>query len=512
MPRQRRTPPAPRSPAQPAGRERGISDEEGVPEKVWRQLFDHASEPQLVTDPEGRVLSVNLAAIRLLESVECPLLGSSVLALAGESDRPRLRALLQRLHGDHPGSLESEVSLRVGGDESTNVSLTLLGLRDEADRLQAVSWILRQVGKPRTLVGSLQRTKQEASDLRRVLDQAAAVLELDRAGRVSEVNERATRFLGRAREEVVGCTVAELGLGSRLEESLPEIRRVLMRGRAWGGELPVVVADGKLRWVNATAVPLLDEDGQPRGYLVLSHDATRRRQALERLEQQRGLARLGSMAAIVAHEVRNPLAAAKGALEVIGPRIPSENDREVVVDVIERLSHLNQLVAEILLYARPRPLRLEAGDLGDLVERVIDELRDDPGMAGIEISLERTPDCDLLHDPGAVRGVLVNLLQNAAAAMEGGGRVQVTVEQDGDWCRLRVRDEGGGIPEELRERIFEPFFTTRHRGSGLGLAVARHAVEQHGGRLRLEPAPGGGTDALVDLPVKTPVSLPRADG
>jgi signal transduction histidine kinase len=106
---------------------------------------------------------------------------------------------------------------------------------------------------------------------------------------------------------------------------------------------------------------------------------------------------------------------------------------------------------------------------------------------------------------------VLNLLQNAAAATEGPGRVRVDVGHDRDGSRVRIRDEGEGIPEELKERVFEPFFTTRHGGSGLGLAIARHAVEQHGGRLRLEPAPGGGADALIELPARPP-SEPSTEG
>lgn len=475
-----------------------------VPETVWRQLFESASEPQMVTDPRGRVLAANPAAVQLLDSTKGFLLGSSMAAVARPDDRPRLRALLRRLRQTRSDRLESEITLGFEGGETTSVPVTLLGLQDDAGHLLAVSWTLRPVGEPPTLVRHLQRTQQKASDLRRALDQAAAVLELDREGRVSEANEGATRLLGRSREEMVGCTVADLGLGPDLAHRLPEIRRRLVRGRAWGGEVAVEVEDKVRRWANVTVVPLLDKDVRPRAYLVLLHDVTRRRQVLHRLEQQRRLARLGTMAAVMAHEVRNPLAAAQGALEVIGPRVPSQRDREVLADVIRRLSRLNHLVKELLLYARPRPLRLQNADLVDVVHQVVEELKDDPGMDRIEVTVEGSPrGCPLKLDPGAMRGVLLNLLQNAAAATEGSGRVRIDVAREGDRYRLRVRDEGVGIPEDLREKVFEPFFTTRYGGSGLGLAAARHAVEQHGGHLRLEPAPGRGTDALVDLPVVT---------
>jgi PAS domain S-box-containing protein len=482
-----------------------------VPEAVWRRLFEHAPNPQLITEPRGRVLAANPAALRLIDSRDCPLLGSRVGAFVVEDDRRRVLALLRRLREARPDVLESEISLVTPEGGSTSVSATLIGLHGEGGRLEAVSWALRQIGQPRTLVARLQRTRQEASDLRRTVDQAAAALELDREGRVRVANDLCTRLLGRAHEEMVGCTVSELGLGPGLEERLPEIRRQLVRGRVWGGELRLEVAGDEVQWVHTTVVPLLDDDGKPRRYLALLHDVTRRRWALERLERERGLTRLGAMAAVVAHEVRNPLAAARGALEVIGPRVPAESDRAVLADVIERLSRLNRLVDDILVYARPRPLKLAEADLGELARRVIEELRSDTSMQGIELTLERPRQgCPLRLDSGAIRAVLLNLIRNAADAMDGRGHVQVVVERSEDGCRLRVRDEGPGVPEELREKIFEPFFTTRHRGSGLGLAVARHTADRHGGDLHLEPVPEGGTDAVLELPARG-VTPPRED-
>jgi PAS domain S-box-containing protein len=474
-----------------------------VPSPLWRRLFELAAEPQLVTEPRGRVLAANHAATSLLGLSDCPLLGSNLLDATARADRGRVRALLHRLGEAGPRTLESEVELQVAGGGRVSCAVTLVGLNDGAGRLLAVGWTLRLVGEPRNLTDSLQRTRQEASDLRVAIDQAAAILELDRGGRIRVANERCTRLLGRSREQLVGCTVDELGLGGEVEEALPEIRRRVRGGRAWNGEVSLKTASEDLRWVNATVVPLLDGDGRPRGYTALLHDVTPRRRAVERLESEKGLVRLGAMAAVVAHEVRNPLAAAQGALEIIGPRVPAAEDREILADVRQRLSELNVLVNEILLYARPRPLRLEEHDLVELVMRVVQEARDDPAMNDIDLVFERPArGCRLPLDEAAIRGVVLNLLRNASEAMEGRGRIRVSFEHDRERCRLHLRDEGPGIPEDMREKVFEPFVSTRHRGSGLGLAIARHTAEAHEGALRLEPATGGGTDAVLELPLR----------
>ncbi len=472
-------------------------------QEIWRQLFERVPEPTLVSDPDGRLVAANRAALRLLRSRASALEGRPVEALVGERDRPRVRALLSRLQNSRRAALETELDLHREPGSTTSTATTLVGLRGEGGRLRAIGWLLRRVGQPRRLAERLQRTRQEASDLRLALDQAAALLGFDREGRVNEANERCCRVLGRSHHELVGCQVEELKLGPDVAGRLPEIRRTLARGDVWGGELQIVRRDGEARWLHCTVVTLLDEGSRPSQYFAVLQDVTARRVATERLAEQEGLARLGEMAAVVAHEVRNPLAAARGALDVIGPRVPSPGDRRVLAEVSGRLSKLNDLVSDILLYARPPRLTPMETDLVELVAEAARATRVDPLAREVDLSFERPSETLRLRiDAGAIQQAVLNLLRNAVQATGGQGRIVLSVERDGDRCRIRVRDHGPGIPEAYRARIFEPFFTTKHRGSGLGLAIARRTVELHGGQLTLRPAQGGGVEAVIELPVE----------
>lgn len=228
--------------------------------------------------------------------------------------------------------------------------------------------------------------------------------------------------------------------------------------------------------------------------------AEERRRAETARWRQESLARMGEMAAVVAHEVRNPLAGIKGVLQVVGQRLPPHSgDRQALQQATLRLDSLQGLTEELLLFARPRPPEPTTLDLLTLVRETAELLRSDPGHAGLCVEV-RGEAGELRGDPQQLRTVILNLLRNAAEAAGARSRVVVDVRDGGDRVELRVEDGGPGVPEEQRERVFEPFFTTRARGTGLGLAIVRRVVEAHGGEVAVESAPGGGACFRVRLP------------
>jgi signal transduction histidine kinase len=212
------------------------------------------------------------------------------------------------------------------------------------------------------------------------------------------------------------------------------------------------------------------------------------------------LARLGEMAAIVAHEVRNPLAGIKGVLQVVGRRLePGSDEQRVLQEAAARLDSLQSLTEELLLFARPRPPEPAPLALAMLAREASALLRSDQGFADLEVEITGDGG-ELAADPQQLRTVMANLLRNAAEAMGGRGRVVVAIGGTGDGVELRVTDRGPGVTPDERERIFEPFYTTRAHGTGLGLAIVKRVVEAHGGTIELEVAEGGGACFRVRLP------------
>src|SRR5262245_42555997 len=245
----------------------------------------------------------------------------------------------------------------------------------------------------------------------------------------------------------------------------------------------------------------MDERRRPYQYMAIRYEITERKRTEERLREQTALARLGEMAAVVAHEIKNPIAGIRGALQVITGRMTADQrDRAVMSDIIARLDALNLIVQDLLLYARPRQPKKEPVEIIALVESTRELLRRDPAHAAVTMRVTGTSP-PVAGDAEQLRSLLQNVILNAAQAMKGEGTIDVGFQADGAECRITIRDHGPGMTPEVLEKAFDPFFTTKHRGTGLGLPIARRVVDAHGGTIEAASADGGGTVVTIRLPV-----------
>lgn len=224
--------------------------------------------------------------------------------------------------------------------------------------------------------------------------------------------------------------------------------------------------------------------------------ASLRREAEERvMEERRRLSTVGEMAAILAHEIRNPLASLKGHAQLLAERTsPDSPERGKVDRIVTEAHRLEAITTDLLDFVRTGPLDLQPVTVEELLRKVVAEAGSDAVTLDTSGAPESWP-----MDAGRVGQVLHNLLRNAVEASPEGTPVEVRASREGDVLTVTVLDLGEGVPEESLERIFEPFFTTRTRGTGLGLAVARRIVELHGGSLTAGNRPGGGAEFRLTL-------------
>lgn len=355
----------------------------------------------------------------------------------------------------------------------------------------------------------LALSRKRLEDIRYAIDQAAIVAITDRAGRIEYANDKFCEVSEYSREELLGSDHRLLNSGYHPRAFFLEMWRNISAGQVWRGEVRNRKKGGALYWVDTTIVPLLGPDGQPEQYLSIRTDITERKLAEERLRKQEALARLGEMAAIVAHEVKNPLTGIAGALQIIGGRMPPESpDRRIVRDMIDRIWALHRSLQDLLVFARPRLPELRPTPLAPLVRDSVDLLAKDVRFSGLHLEVD-APAVEADVDPDLFREAVLNVLVNAAQATEGKGSVRVRVGTGVEGAWVQVADDGPGIPADLREKVFEPFFTTRARGTGLGLPIVRRTLELLGGTVAIACPPDGGTTVTLRVPPQVAAVLPK---
>ncbi len=303
-------------------------------------------------------------------------------------------------------------------------------------------------------------------------------------GTVLTANEAAGDILRRSHADLPGMPIERL---------LPGLAAQMSRGE--------IAVDGE-HVVGVTVSPLRDARDQVVGRVVNFQDLTELRRLETHMRRAERLATVGQLAAGIAHEIRNPLAAISGSVELLhsSPQA-SDDDRALMAIVHREIERLNTMIGDLLDYANPKPTQPVDFDLAVLVDETVRVARADKAFAVVELDTDIRGPLPYNGDPAKLRQVMWNLVRNAADS--GGKRVRVEARDDDDGTAITVADDGTGIPAEQLARIFDPFFTTKHKGTGLGLATSHAVVSEHGGRIDVESSVERGTTMTVRLPRKT---------
>ena len=360
-----------------------------------------------------------------------------------------------------------------------------------AVRVAAYAYVLKPVSPP-DLLDTVRRALEQAAilregqRLRRELERSekrnreivesipAFVLALDEQGRITTWNQRLEEATGFPRADMLGADGRELvGSGER-PRSLP-VRAGTAR---------------KVRWNRAEIDGV---DGRRTLYAV-GIDVTDEQAMLRRMMRSERLAAVGTMAAGLAHEVRNPLNSASLQLTLLERRLGRGEDAAAVLPVAHiikgEIDRLDRLVRDFLAFSQPRPLEAKPVTVPPLLEGVVALIRPVAEAARVEIAVEVAPDVPAIAgDVERLKQVLHNLTRNALEAMqEGGGRLTLRARQAADGVELDVEDDGPGFSEDLP--VFDAFFTTKEQGTGLGLPLVHRIVTDHGGSVRVQSRPG----------------------
>jgi PAS domain S-box-containing protein len=451
---------------------------------ILSAIVESSGDAIIGKDLDGVVLTWNRGAEHLYGYAAQEIVGRSISLLIPEDQQDELPAVLARVRaGERVDPYETVRRTKDG--HRIDVSLTVSPIKDATGRVVGASAVARDI-TPRKHADAALRASE--ARWRSIVDSAVdGIVVIDIRGRIEAFNPAAERLFGYGEREILGRNVNETG-----------VQKIIGIGR----EVTGLRSDWTAFPMHLSVGEVAVEGG--RKFTGIIHDLSARVDIEEQLREQTALARLGEMAAVIAHEVKNPLAGVRGAIQVIGTRLAKDSkDAGMITEIVARIDALNELMQDLLLFARPPHPKPVAVDVRALVVTTADLLSGDPALRDVQVHIDGSAE-PIEADAGLLKIVFENILANGAQAMQGRGRIRVSLGTNDGICQITFSDSGPGIPAELREKIFTPFFTTKARGSGLGLPTAKRLVEAHHGHITIACPPGGGTTVTIDLPARGP--------
>ena len=327
----------------------------------------------------------------------------------------------------------------------------------------------------------------------------------DLQGRIYSFNAAAEEMTGYRARDLRGQNASIIlgELGDKIANTVRAIETGQSNPRF---ETDCLTAEGIRLRLGYSMSPLSAESGETTGMVITFQDLTQIRALEETSRRQDRLAAIGRMAASIAHEIRNPLAAMRGSIQMLRSEMNTDPSQTELMEIILRESdRLNRIITDFLSYARPRSIVQSRVDVADLLHQTFALLRHSPEISENQKVVEELPSEPLVveADAGQLKQVFWNLARNALQAMPQGGTLTAKVEMNSNnRVRIAFNDTGKGMSPEQVEHLFEPFSSTTG-GTGLGLSIVYQIVRDHGGTINVRSMEGQGTTITVELPTGT---------
>lgn len=350
----------------------------------------------------------------------------------------------------------------------------------------------------------------------------SGLLTIDLEGKINFLNRTAEKILRRKEEGLRNQSIYDLF--PKMNEVMEEVRKKSFQNPPQYQRYETTLIDekGHKIYLGFSISPLTDPDGNIIGYTLIFQDITRFKEMEEQMKRFDRMAAIGSLAAGLAHEIRNPLASLSGSIQMLKSELSLDESQSHLMEIILRESErLNALITDFLLFAHPPQTRPQPVEIDRILEETLELFSHSPSFhEGIRL-IRSYPDQigPVVVDPDQIRQVLWNLLINASQSLSNGGEIRVRLEkgnpslwrealpffsskESNPWVKISIEDTGTGIPPEEKEKIFEPFYTTKENGTGLGLAIVHKIVENHKGLIKVESEMGKGSTFTVFLPAE----------
>ncbi|MBI1747388.1 MAG: PAS domain S-box protein [Acidobacteria bacterium] len=349
----------------------------------------------------------------------------------------------------------------------------------------------------RTSLGDLQTLHENIINSIR-----SGLITADLSGKIITINQGACEITGFTAQirgahvtQVVGEWLWSKVLATNFSRERTSLRTEVWRQTAQGHDI----------FLGIGATPLRTKRGQQIGFIIAFQDLTETKILEEEIKLKDKMAAIGTLAAGIAHEIRNPLAAIKGSIQLLQQQLKVDEEKGRLMAIIVRESNrLNKIVEDFLSYARPKKYKMRRLHLVPLVTETVDLLRNSPEIKEnhrIETVMPDNGAGELTGDPDQIKQVLWNLAQNGLKAMPNGGKLMISIDRPaGDHLKVSFSDTGIGMSEEEIPKIFQPFYSQFPKGTGLGMSIVYQIVSAHNGKIHVQSSKGNGTTITLEFP------------
>ncbi|WP_167577765.1 PAS domain S-box protein [Ammoniphilus sp. YIM 78166] len=473
--------------------------EEHEKEQHYKSLFHQNPDAVFSFDLEGNYLSVNPAMEHLLGYREEEFLKQSFIPLVSKDDIERTLEHYKIAAQGTTQRYQTKVLHKNG--HIVHVDVTNMPIIVN-DKVVGVYGVAKDITPRKQAEDALQTKTQQLESL--IENNVDAILIFNRQGQVTQANKAFEDLFGWTKQEVVGLGLYELPfIPTEIIGEVEAFESEVNKGNhIIGAETTRLRKDGLSLTVMLNISPIKDSSGNQDGWSVTIRDLTEWKKSQEILQNTEKLSVAGQLAAGIAHEIRNPITAIKGFVQLMRS---GYGDREEYFKIMSsEIERIEQILSELLILAKPQVSKFEWIDLKVLLTQLITLLDTQAILNNVEIITEFPPgEIVVPCDENQLKQVFINYIKNAIEAMPAGGKLVIVVSQTNDeYVSVQFRDEGVGMPKEVLAKLGQPFYTTKEKGTGLGYMISKKIIENHFGEVRITSEVNKGTVVDVSLPLR----------
>ncbi|TLS36680.1 PAS domain S-box protein [Pseudalkalibacillus caeni] len=465
----------------------------------YRLLVEHSPDA-IAIHRNGKIVYVNEAGVKLVSATDhCELIGKSIYDFLHEDSTDIVQKRLSIPVDD--AAREEMIDLKLKGKDGSVVDVQLKAIPfEDKDTVQIV---IREVTEQKKAKRELEDSEQRYKSLFQNNPDSMYSIGLD--GKLLSVNP--------ACEKVTGYTIEELKaqdyenfIASNDKERVKKIYKSIMGGATRKFHKTIIHKKGHRVDMEAIGFPMI-VDGRIVGVYGIMVDITHQKKTEELLRKSDKLSVVGQLAAAVAHEIRNPLTALKGFIQLLYGGLDGKGQYYQIM--LSELSRIETIISELLVLAKPQAVVFEEKNIHYLLSHVVTLLESQANLQNVQIFRSFGAYNPILKgEENQLKQVFINVMKNAIEAMPRGGRliIETTLEQD-KYIGVRFKDSGEGIPKERLANLGEPFYTTKEKGTGLGLMISYKIIKEHNGMIEIKSEEGKGTTVEVLFPVVQTVEV-----